>query len=147
VKYYATKKSNFRIHNRKDMETEIAALPDGRYTIEIKKYRKNKSQEQLGYYFSCVLPMFLSAAVEQGWELTTVEECDAWLKSMFAERDLINRNTAEIVKIPALKRNMSTVEFMTYVDQVRNYCSEYFGVFIPDPLKQTEIDFKDGDTI
>jgi hypothetical protein len=143
VKYYATKKSNFRIHNRKDMETEIAALPDGRYTIEIKKYRKNKSQEQLGYYFSCVLPMFLSAAVEQGWELTTIEECDAWLKSMFAERDLINRNTAEIVKIPALKRNMSTTDFMVYVDQVRNYCAEYLGVYIPEPEKQTEIDFKD----
>jgi hypothetical protein len=143
VKYYATKKGTFRIHNRKDMETEIAALPDGRYTIEIKKYRKNKSHEQLGYYFSCVLPMFLSAAVEQGWELTTVEECDAWLKSMFAERDLINRNTAEIVKIPALKRNMSTTDFMVFVDQVRNYCAEYLGVYIPEPEKQTEIDFKD----
>jgi hypothetical protein len=141
VKYYATKKSNFRIHNRKDMETEIAALPDGRYTIEIKKYRKNKSQEQLGYYFSCVLPMFLSAAVEQGWELTTIEECDAWLKSMFAERDLINRNTAEIVKIPALKRNMSTTDFMVYVDQVRNYCAEYLGVYIPEPEKQVKIKF------
>lgn len=123
------------------MEREIAALPDGRYTVEIRKYRKNKSQEQLGYYFACVLPIFLSAAVDQGWELTTVDECDAWLKSMFAERDLINRHTAEIVKVPALKRNMSTVEFSTYVDQVRNYCSEYFGVYIPSPEEQSKINF------
>jgi hypothetical protein len=145
MKYYATKKGSFRIHNRKDFDAEMNTLPEGRYTIEIKKYRKNKSVEQLGYYFSCVLPMFLSAAVAQGWELTSIDECDAWLKSMFAERDLINRNTAEIVKIPALKRNMTTTDFMVYVDQVRNYCAEYLGVYIPEPEKQSEIRFENGD--
>ena len=141
MKYYATKKGSFRIHNRKDFETELNALPDGRYTIEVKKYRKNKSQEQLGYLFEVVYRKFLEGAVEQGWELANVDQVDAWCKEMYAKTELINRHTGQIVEIPELKRDMNTLEMMTYIDKIIAHCQEYFGVEVPAPLKQSKINF------
>jgi hypothetical protein len=35
------------------------------------------------------------------------------------------------------------LEMLTYIDKIVAHCQEYFGVEIPAPLKQTEIDFKD----
>jgi hypothetical protein len=143
MKYYATKKSNFRIHNRKDMETEIAALPDGRYTIEIKKYRKNKSHEQMGYLFGVVYPLFWKDLLNAGWEFESIEEVDLWCKSQWANRDILNRESGEILKVPALKRAFVTTDMMAFIQKIRDYDAEYLGGYIPEPLKQTEIDFKD----
>ena len=83
----------FRIINRVLLEQELTELPKGKYRLTIEKYKKDKSNEQLGYYFACVLPLFLKGAIDAGWEITSIEECDIWLKSMFANKELINKDT------------------------------------------------------
>ena len=127
----------FHIVNRKMMEDDLRSLPKGNYTLTVEKYRKNKSTSQLGYLFACVYPMFLQAAIDAGWDqLTSVTECDAWCKSMFANREIVNRDTAEIIKVPAFKREMTTTDMTVYINQVRDHCAEYFNVHIPEPETQ-----------
>ena len=145
LSYKAAKQPDGTLHviNRKIMIDDIARLPKGNYTLTIEKYRKSKSLPQLGYLFGCVYPLFLRAAVDAGYdELTTIDEVDAWCKSMFANREIVNKNTGEIIKVPGFKREMTTTEMMTYIDQVRDKCQEYFGVFIPDPESQTDLNFE-----
>ena len=131
----------FRVVNSDLFRGECDNLSPGRYRITVEKKRKNKSNPQLGYYYACVLPMFLRAAIDAGWELTTIDECDAWIKSMFGNKDLINKHTGQIVPVPGLKRDMSTVELSTMTNQARDYCAEYLGVYIPDPETNMQIDF------
>lgn len=135
IQYMAIKEKDkpLRIVNNKLFREELNNLSNGRYMINVDKYRKNKSLPQLGYYYACVLPMFLNAAIDAGWELTSREEADTWLKSMFAGKDLINKHTGQIIEVPGLKRNMTTVEMLTFINQVRDYAAEYLGTYIPDP--------------
>ena len=143
MKYYALKKGNFRIQNHKEFEAELEALPEGRYTIEVKKYRKNKSQEQLGYLYGVVYKKFLEGAIDAGWELANVEQVDAWCKAMYAKSDLVNRTTGQVVEIPAIKREFDSLQMATYIDKIIAHCQEYFGVYVPAPGEQSEINFEE----
>ena len=40
----------------------------------------------------------------------------------------------------ALKRNMTTTEFMVFINQVRDWASEFLGAYIPDPEEQIKMD-------
>lgn len=144
IKHIAIKEDNkpFRVLNSNLFTEELNRLGKGKYIISVDRYRKNKSNSQLGYYFSCVLPMFMQGAIDAGWEVTSLDECDAWLKSQFANRDLINKHSGEVIQVPALKRQMTTVEFSTFVNQVREWASEFLGVYIPEPGEQTNINFE-----
>ena len=140
IKYIAIQeKGKFRIVNDKLMREELTRLPNGRYEIVIRKKRRLKSNPQLGYYYACVLPHFHRAALDQGWELATIEELDNYLKSMFASKDVVNKNTGEILTIPGLKRDMTTTEMMQFTDSIKDYAREFLGYDIPDPETQTEI--------
>lgn len=131
----------FRVVHAVLLKEELDRLPKGSYRLTVEKLRKNKSLPQLGYYYACVLPMIFSAAVDAGWELATKEECDIWLKSMFAGKDLINKHTGQILSVPALKRNMSSMEMATFTNQVRDWSSQYLGTYIPDPEENIKLNF------
>lgn len=132
----------FRVVSSKLFKQEFGALPKGRYRITVDKLRNSKSQPQLGYYYACVLPLSWKALTEAGWEFESEEEVEAFWKDKFAEKEIVNRNTGEVMTIPALKRDMTTTEMMTYVDSIRNYCAEYLGAVIPDPETQINL-FRD----
>jgi hypothetical protein len=140
INYIAIKEpgQKLRVVNARLLKEETDRLPKGKYRLIIEKYRKNKSNPQLGYLFGCVYPLFMQHLIDAGWEITSIDEVDAFCKSRFADTEMINRNSGEVVLIPALKREMTTVELMTYVDKIREYDAEYLGGYIPDPETQTE---------
>jgi len=129
----------FRIVNRALLDKELTELPKGRYRLLIEKYRKKKSNPQLGYLFSCVYPLSQKLLLDAGWELATIDEVDVFWKSKFANREIVNRNTGEVENIPDLKRNFTTTDMMAYIDAIRNYCSEYLNGYIPGPEEQTKL--------
>jgi len=129
----------FRVVSSENFKKELSELPEGRYRITIDKYRKQKSNPQLGYLFACVYPFVLKALDDAGWEFTSIEEVDEYCKSMFSSKEILNRNTGEIMDIPGLKRDMTTTEMMTYVDAIRDWASEYLNVYIPEPEQQIDL--------
>lgn len=129
----------FRIINRALLDKELTGLPKGRYRLIVEKYRRKKSNPQLGYLFSCVYPLSQKLLLDAGWELATIDEVDVFWKSKFANREIVNRNTGEVENIPDLKRNFTTTDMMAYIDAIRNYCSEYLGGYIPGPEEQTKL--------
>jgi hypothetical protein len=145
IKHMAIKEDgkSLRVVNPALLREESDKLPAGRYDFIIQKHQKNKSNPQLGYYFACVIPLSWKLLLDAGWEFTSEEEVDAFWKSQFANRELINRNTGEIMSIPTLKRNMTTVDMMVFVDAIRNYCSEYLGGYIPEPEENLTIEYKE----
>lgn len=51
-----------------------------------------------------------------------------------ADDRVINKHTGEIIEIPRSTKEMDTVTFSTYCDQLREYGRQYLGVEIPDPV-------------
>ena len=131
----------FRFLQSKVFKADLDNLEPGRYELRAEKYRRNKSNAQLGYLFSAIYPFVLKGLNDAGWEFTNLEEIDAYCKSMFADREVINRTTGEIMNVPGLKRDMTTVEMMVYVNSIRDWASEFLNIYIPEPGEQTNFDF------
>ena len=142
IKYIAIAEAGkFRIVNDKLFREELSRLGNGRYDLIIQKHRRSKSNPQLGYLFGCVYPLFLRAAIDFGWEdFTSVDDVDVWCKSMFAGKEIINRQTGQILSVPGLKRDMTTTEMSAFTNQVRDYAAENFGCYIPGPMEQMKIE-------
>jgi hypothetical protein len=131
-----------RIVNNKLFKDELYRLPNGRYRITVEKYRKAKSNPQLGWLFACIYPFVLRGLNDLGWEIASLDEVDALCKDKFAAREIVNINTGEVMEIPALKRDMTTTEFSTYVESIRKWAAEDLMVNIPDPEVNIKIEYK-----
>jgi hypothetical protein len=116
-----------------ELKKQINALPEGKYKITVEKWYKKSTPPQFGYLFGVVYPLSLEALNDAGYEFSSIEECDLFWKSIFANRQVLNQETGELVNIPQSKASFETMDMMTYCDNIRKYCAEYLGVNIPDP--------------
>lgn len=121
------------IPNRTFFDNAVAGIPDGKYKITIEKYFAKSTNAQFGWLYSCVYPHSLIALNDAGYEFTSIEDVDAFWKILFANKDALNRETGEIVKLPLHKSDFITIDQMAYCDNIRHYCAEYLEYNIPDP--------------
>lgn len=144
LEYIGIKEEKFRIVNDKGLRLDLASLPKGHYRITIEKFRRNKSQSQLGYLFGAVYPLLWKLLLDAGWEFESIAEVDAFCKRQFANREIVNRNTGEVISIPELKRDFKTVDMVVYIEKIRDYAAEYLGGYIPSPEEQTQINYEES---
>jgi len=88
---------------------------------------------QFGYLYGLVYPLSLLALNEAGYEFTNIDQVDIFWKSMFANKEILNRETGEIMTMPQSKSEFMTIDEMAYTDAIRTYCAEYLNASIPDP--------------
>jgi hypothetical protein len=122
----------FRVVNTKVFRTDLDTLPKGKYQIAVEKYKRKASHEQFKYLYGLVYPLSMIALNDAGYEFVNIDQVDAFWKSMFANKEVLNRETGEILKIPLSKSEFMTIDEMTYCDAIRSYCSEYLNANIPD---------------
>ena len=123
----------YRIIHANVFRADLDSLPVGKYTHTVEKYHKKASHEQFKYLYGVVYPLSLIALNDAGYEFTNIEQVDLFWKGIFANKEILNRESGEIMKIPLSKSEFKTIDEMTYCDAIRNYCSEYFNTHIPDP--------------
>lgn len=123
----------FRVVNSATFKQELDLLPVGRYRIIAEKLKRKASPEQFRYLYGLVYPLSMIALNDAGYEFVNIDQVDLFWKSMFANKEVLNRETGEIMKVPQSKSEFMTIDEMTYCDSIRNYCSEYLNTFIPDP--------------
>ena len=123
----------FHVINSATFKTELDLLPPGRYRILAEKIKRKASPEQFRYLYGLVYPLSMIALNDAGYEFVNIDEVDIFWKEIFANKELLNRETGEVMKIPLSKSQFMTIDEMTYCDAIRNYCSEYFNTYIPDP--------------
>jgi hypothetical protein len=123
----------FRVVSVKVFRSDLDSLPKGKYKIGVEKYRRKASHEQFKYLYGLVYPLSMIALNDAGYEFVNIDQVDAFWKSMFANKEVLNRETGEIMKIPMSKSEFMTIDEMTYCDAIRNYCGEYLMTTIPDP--------------
>lgn len=122
------------LQNKFAFNNTVKEQPDGEYDLVLGKHYNKASSLQFGYLYGVVYPNSIIALINAGYEeYKTVDEVDIFWKIQFANKEIVNRETGEIQKIPFSKSQFKTIDEMAYCDQIRNYCSEYLDHFIPDP--------------
>lgn len=123
----------FRVVHSENLKKELDLLPAGAYQLTVEKRKRKASTKQFGYLYGIVYPLSLFALNEAGYEFTGIDQVDVFWKLLFANKELLNRESGEIMKIPQSKSEFMTIDEMAYTDAIRNYCSEYLNTFISDP--------------
>ncbi len=123
----------YRVINAKVFRSDLDNLPKGKYKHTVEKYYRKASPSQFGYLYGVVYPLSMIALNDAGYEFVNIGEVDIFWKELFANKEILNRETGEIMILPLSKAEFKTIDEMAYSDKIRDYCSEYFNTYIPDP--------------
>lgn len=133
--YIGLKEDNkpFRVQSASVMKVELDALPKGKYKVIVQKYYKKASPSQFGWLYAVIYPQALIALNDAGYEFTNTDQVDMFFKGMFASKEVLVRETGEIMKIPMSKSEFLTIDHMAYSESIRQHCAEYLSCNIQDP--------------
>lgn len=115
---------------------QLRSLPDGEHLITIAPYRKTRSTQQNAYLWGVVYPAVLFGLQDAGWEIIDEEQVHEYCKQAFAAREVINKDTGEVLSLPSSTARMQTAEFNVYVDKIKAFALEYLNVTIPEPNEE-----------
>lgn len=138
------RKLHFSETQQRYLVDSVRRWADGPVTVTVKRERAAKSTLQMGYYRGCVLPMI----VEEMCGSAEDEECKRTahlrLKGMFLTPivvEWVNPETGEEMHrelVPSLA-DLNTKEMTDFVDRVRHWAGEFFGLSIPEPDKDWKL--------
>lgn len=111
-------------------------LPNGGYIFTVTPNRKTRSTQQNAYLWGVVYPAVLLGLKDAGWEITHEEQVHEHCKQAFAAREVINKDTGEVLSLPSSTARMQTAEFNVYVDKIKAFAQEYLNITIPEPNEE-----------
>lgn len=131
------------IRNRKQLNDVVSSFEGKEISITVEKAKKHRSNQQNRYMWGCLLPIVQQGLLEATGELRSVESIHyGILLKMFApEREIVNTNTGEVITEAISSSEMSTVEFMSYIQDIQKWAAEFLGIDIPSPNEETTLNF------
>ena len=133
---YYNKKDPPSASSRQLLNEALDSLPIGDYVITITPNRKTRSTQQNAYLWGIVYPSVLFGLQDAGWEITDEEQVHEYCKQVFAAREVINKDTGEVLSLPNSTARMQTAEFNVYVDKIKAFALEYLNITIPEPNEE-----------
>lgn len=127
--------------NKAKIESECVSSGVVEFDVTIEKKKKHRSVYQNRYYFGVVVALIRERFIELGNDVN-IEETHDYLKHEFNYKEFVNEKTAEIIRIPKSTANLTTSEFMDYIDKIQKFASEILDIYIPEPNSQISFDLK-----
>lgn len=124
--------------NRK-LHNELLKQRDYDFQVEIKKVKKNPTNEQRAYYFGVVLPIIRSAAAEQGNHYPNIDKLDDDIRevikdefSLFVEHHnkLTGKTETKPISLSNIKGDKEIV--WKYIESVILWAERWYNIEIPE---------------
>lgn len=119
-------------------------LPDGRYSLEIKKANK-RTNPQNRYYWGVCIRLVHDGLRDMGHDVSQ-EETHDFLKAKFNYTEIVNHDTGEVERIPRSTTEMSKEDFSVYVEKIQQFAAEFLSVTIPSPNTQLVFEYDSNST-
>ena len=108
----------------RELGKKLRAMPEGKYRVEVYKNRAVRSLKANAYYH-VILNII---GIETGH---THEQLHEICKKKF-NADIIHLPKSGMEMIPKTTTNLDTAEFAAYVNRVKQWAQDEFGIVIPD---------------
>jgi len=124
------------MHYYKDQDFHgyIKSLPDGEYTITVKKRGRPRSDNQNAYYWGVVIGM-LAEEFAGDRSSDMLDQIHNAMRNKFLKRVYTKLNKDKRIQVETARSTteLSTVDFEEYMKLIRTWASEELGVYIPLP--------------
>lgn len=105
--------------------------------IVIRKAGK-RSNSSNKFYWGAVIPIVKQGLKDMGIILST-ERVHDLLKLKFLKIEVADHN-GEVIEMIRGSSELNTEEFSSFIEQIKQWASEYLGVVIPEPNEQLTIE-------
>ncbi|WGQ15613.1 hypothetical protein [Sphingobacterium faecium] len=143
VYFGSVKDGALKIRNRNALALDLLSLEGKEIEIRIVKKKKTRSNNQNRYYWGVIIPIVKQGLIDAGYpreKISNSEVVHDILKNMFCEKEeLINYDTGEILILSPSTTSNSTTQMMDYFEDIKRWCAENLGIYIPDPNEQTSL--------
>lgn len=138
--YVATvKEGTLRITDRKGFDQDMQSLEGTKLTIKIKKYHKQRSNNQNRFYHGNFIPAQIEVFYDMWGERYRPDQVHEWNKVHFFGEQRVIEATGEVVFTPASTTSQSTLEFEESLEKCRQWFRQNFEVELPFPSQQSEL--------
>jgi hypothetical protein len=128
-----------KITNRKQFDSELLQFDGKEVEVIVKRKKKSRSNQQNKYLHGILIPCFKQALNEVGFnEVNTNEKCKDLLKALFLQYEIVNDSTGEVITTFKNTSELSTMEFMEFVDKAIDYAKQNLNYTIYPPNEQSE---------
>lgn len=133
-----------KIHQKQYFNDFLKQFAGKSVKVTVEKWKKQRSLNQNNYYWGCVLPFVIDGMVGVGYpksELSTILVHD-FLKAKFVKKEVVNEQTGEVISMIGSTSALTTTDMMDYIDDIKKWASEFLGIYIPDPMEQSTLNFE-----
>ena len=129
-----------KLVNKAEMLKFAISLNCKEFTFTLEKKRNKRSNEQNRYYWGVVVPLVKQGLTELGY-LVSIESTHDFIKSEFNYKEIVNKDTGEVKKLPNSTTQLTKSEFSEMIERIKQWSAEWCNIYIPDAGEQTIINY------
>lgn len=122
--------------NRDLIAKSIKAFEGAEITLTIEKKYNKRSNNQNAFYWGVLLPIIANLLKDATGHYFSQEEAHDVLKSNCNYKELVSESTGEITKIPLSTTELTTLEWLEFIEKVEHFVFDYFNVNLPKPYNE-----------
>lgn len=120
----------------------MQSFGDEQFQITVEKRRKARSNNQNRFYNGCLIPAVIDALVDAGYARSELNRdiVHEFLKNKFLSKDIVS-DQGEVMSVVRRTRDLTTEEFMIYIDDIARWGAEYLNTVFAMPNEQSILTF------
>lgn len=130
--------------NRSLIAKTIKLFEGAEITLTIEKKFRKRSNQQNAFYWGVLIPIISELLQDATGNFFSSEETHDVLKSNCNYKELVSETTGEFTKIPISTTELTTLEWLDYVEKVEHFVFNYFSVTLPRPNEQLDLNYEDN---
>jgi len=146
IESYGRIENGKKIYYNEDVHLQhIQEIGFANHFKETIEYGNKRTVDQNAYLFGAICKPILVRLIQEGWLEFSEYKVYKWLENKFSKVEMSNSKTGEVIETVKPLKELSTEEFdeVVMID-IRNYASEYLGIYIKLPheyYKMSEEDY------
>jgi hypothetical protein len=135
-------KVNGKVSMDKSLEFMASTLPNGTYTVSIKRKSEKRTLNQnalMWKWFECVAYAYREYTGDEDWDAQTIH--DGFCTKFLRKTKIIQGVPTEIVRGTS---KLSKLEMSEFMNKIKVYCAREHGIILPLPEDESYKDFIDA---
>lgn len=128
----------FFLHNRLRFVQWCSENKGKDIRVRFTRRYKQRSTPQNAYYWGVVISEIAIRLRDLGHQWLEDEDVHTMMKLKFNYERVVSEE-GEVLELPKSTTSMTTVEFMEYIDRIRQWAFGFLNILIPDPIEDNNM--------